>query len=472
MKRYLKGGLVLFTLIVIVGMQTSSAQSIKQNQDLASINHITGLNDMLPWYINTVDTDTNVGQHVSVDINYGKIFISYYDEFKKDLRLARYVGTGGNCGPSNTWQCQIVDSIGDVGQYNSITTKPSESETRVFISYYNATTGALKYATGICNSTCTLTPRTIDMGNPNISIYKGKYTSVKYDSNGLAHISYYYHNLLGNDALLYAHWVGGGLGNCGTGSDANDWQCDTIHNAAGVGMYTSIDLDADNDPSIAYYDSVNGYPLVAAYIGSGGSCGPGNSWYCRRVHQPTLDTGQYVSLAVEANGLPHIAYYNKTNQSMEYAKWVGTGGNCGLSSVSLKWEWQCDEIDKMGTSLTPMGLSLALHKNGYPMIAYQDASEAQAPAALRIAFPGTALGLLPGETNCGPETPFSTWYCGIVDGGGSYTDEAGSVSIAFSSSGLAAIAYYEVDNYPFPAEGNLKVAYQQMRQFLPLILDE
>jgi hypothetical protein len=237
-------------------------------------------------------------------------------------------------------------------------------------------------------------------------------------------------------------------------------------------MYTSIDVDSDNDPTIAYYDSGNSYPIVAAYVGSGGTCGPGSSWYCRSVIHPAMDTGEFVSLVVEANSVPHVAYYNKTSEKLEYAKWVGTGGNCGFNIVTFQWEWQCDEIDKMGTSLTPMGVSLALDKNGYPMIAYQDASEIQAPAALRIAFPGTALGLLPGETNCGPETPFSTWYCGMVDGGGSYTDEAGSVSIAFNSSGLATIAYHELDSYAFPYEGNLKVAYQQMRQFITLILKE
>ena len=467
MKRYIKVGLVLLTLIVIVGMQTSSAQSILQNQDWSAINQIAGLEAMLPWTINTVDTDTDVGQHVSVSINYGKIFVSYYDADKKDLRLAMNVGSGGNCGPSNTWQCQIVDSIGDVGQYNSITTKPSESETRVFISYYNATTGALKYATGICGTTCSMTSRTIDSGNPDLFYNKGKYSSVKYDSHGLAHISYYYHNLLLDDALLYAHWVGGGSGNCGTGTDANDWQCDVIQNAEGVGEYTSIDVDGDNDPTIAYYDSVNGHPRVAAYVGSGGTCGPGSSWYCRSVVHPAKDTGEYVSLAVKNNGSPHIAYYNATDETLEYARWVGTGGNCGPSNT-----WQCDEIEDMGTSLATMDVSLALDKNDYPWIAYQDTSVDLAPATLKVAFPGTALGLLPGETNCGPETPFSTWYCGIVDGGGSYTDEARSVSIAFNASGLATVAYHELDSYAFPAEGNLKVAYQQLRQFLPLILDE
>lgn len=53
-------------------------------------------------------------------------------------------------------------------------------------------------------------------------------------------------------------------------------------------------------------------------------------------------------------------------------------------SVSLQWEWQCDEIDDMGTSLTSMGVALAEDGAGYPIIAYQDASDDLAPAALKV----------------------------------------------------------------------------------------
>jgi hypothetical protein len=453
--------LLLLALFIILGMTPGVARG--------GISAITDLGVIPPWKINMIDSASPVGQHVSVAIDRGKVFISYYDNVNKDLRLARYVGTGGNCGPDNTWQCQMVESIGDVGQYNSIAAKPSEADTRVFISYYNATAGSLKYATGICNSTCTLTIRTIDSGNPSLFSYKGKYTSAKYDSNGIPHISYYYQTI-GNDSLMYAHMVDKDTGNCGTGADANDWQCDTIQSGNGVGMYTSLALDADGDPHIAYYDSGNDYPIVASYVSSVANNSPLGSWQIRTVQQPTLDTGKYVSLAVEDNGRAHIAYYNATNETLEYAKWRGGGGNCGFSSSLLDWEWQCEEIADMGTSLTPMGISLALDKNNYPMIAYQDTSEDLAPAALKIAFPGAAYGLLPGETNCGPEDLLYTWYCGLVDGGGSWTDEAGSASMALNSSGLATIAYYESDDYYL--KGNLKIAFQYLRLYLPLISRE
>jgi hypothetical protein len=206
--------------------------------------------------------------------------------------------------------------------------------------------------------------------------------------------------------------------------------------------------------------------LVAQYIGSGGNCGPGNSWYCRRVHQPALDTGKYVSLYVEDSGLAHIAYHNATNGTLEYAEWVGSGGNCGFSSISMQWEWQCDEIDDMGTSLTSMGVALAEDGAGYPIIAYQDGSDDQAPVALQVARPHVALdpNTVP---NCGSQDLFLTWYCECIDGGGSYTDEAGSVSLAVNSAGLVTIAYHELYSYQFPPEGNLKVAYQRFNRHTP-----
>jgi hypothetical protein len=132
----------------------------------------------------------------------------------------------------------------------------------------------------------------------------------------------------------------------------------------------------------------------------------------------------------------------------------------------MQWEWQCDEIDDMGTSLTSMGVALAEDGAGYPIIAYQDGSDDQALVALQVARPHVALdpNTVP---NCGPQDLFLIWYCEFIDGGGSYTDEAGSVSLALNSAGLAPIAYHELYSYQFPPEGNLKVAYQRLNRHTP-----
>jgi hypothetical protein len=496
MKRQICIGLALSATLVALGMIPGLARGSQYNQDWAVISANTTSPASAPWFIDTVDSATDVGRHVSVAIDResGMTFISYYDATSGDLRLARYAGSGGNCGPNDAWICETVDSNGDVGQYNSIATTsiivapvtsggednvgqydpiatyPSVRGAWLFISYYDATNGALKYAEGSCTlSSCSLATYTIDSGNPAINVFKGLHTSVKQDWSGAYHIAYQYYGDSSAEAQLYAYWVGDGSGNCGEGSVAGDWQCDSIYNDDGVGLYASLDLDGDNDPSIAFYDADNGYPWVATYTGADGNCGPTDSWYCRSVHQPTLDTGEYVSLYVEDSGLPHIAYHNVTSGTLEYAKYVGSGGNCGFSSQSMKHEWQCDEIDDMGTSLTPMGVSIAEDGAGYPIIAYQDASEDQTPAALKVARPHVALdpNTVP---NCGPQDLFLTWYCESIDGGGAYTDEAGSVSLAVNSAGLATIAYHELDSYPYPTEGNLKVAYHRLQVFLPLAL--
>jgi hypothetical protein len=432
---------------------------------------------MAPWFIDTVVSTGNIGQHVSVAIDPGSgmTFISYYDQdLGGTLNLARYLGSSSNCGPDNVWHCQILDSLGSVGEYNSIATYPSGDGVKVIISYYDFTWGALKYIDGYAEaSTFTFDTYTIDTGNPANGYSKGMHTSVKFDSAGTPHIAYQYNSTFTNEAQLYAYWVGDGTGNCGEGDVEGDWQCDTIFNDEGVGMYASLDIDGSDRPSIAFYDADNGYPWVASHIGSGGNCGPTNDWYCRSVHQAALDTGKYVSLVVEDSGLAHIAYYNASDETLEYATWVGSGGNCGFSSISIKYEWQCEWIDDMGTTLSPpMGISIALDTDGYPIIAYQDASDDLAPAALKLARPHVVLdpNIVP---NCGPQDLFHLWYCGFIDTGGSFdVAEAGSVSMALNPAGLATIAYHEHDSYVYPSQGKVKIAYQRLQYFLPITLKE
>jgi hypothetical protein len=474
MKRQIYIGLVLSATLVVLGMRLGLAQDSQCNEDWAVSSANTASPASAPWFIDTVDSVRDVGRHVSValDPGSGMTFISYYNKAEGGcLYLARYVGSaGGNCGPNHTWNCQLLDNFGTVGEYNDIATYPSGNGVKIIVSYYDLTSGALKYVEGYAEgSYFNWSPHTIDSGNPGSGYYKGLHTSVKYDSGGVPHIAYQYYGDSSAEAQLYAYWVGDGTGNCGEGTVVGDWQCDVIYNDEGVGMYASLDIDGADRPSIAFYDADNGYPWVAQYIGTGGNCGPGNSWYCRRVHQPTLDTGEYVSLYVEDSGLAHIAYHNVTSGTLGYAGWVGSGGNCGFNSVSLQWEWQCDEIDDIGTSLTSMGVALAEDGAGYPIIAYQDGSDDMAPTALKVARPHVALdpNTVP---NCGPQDLFLTWYCESIDGGGSYTDEAGSVSLVVNSAGLATIAYHELDSYPYPTEGNLKVAYQRLQVFLPLAL--
>jgi hypothetical protein len=154
----------------------------------------------------------------------------------------------------------------------------------------------------------------------------------------------------------------------------------------------------------------------------------------------------------------HIAYYDATHDTLNYAAEVPSGGNCGLFGSA-----QCDEIDDMMQGYNPLGVSIG-EAAGYPIIAYQSQY-----GSLNVARPLAALGMPAGSGNCGPEILFTTWYCETIDRYGQFIPyrHGDYISIAESPSGLAAIAYY---GRITSGDGNLKVAYQRLQAFLPLVM--
>jgi hypothetical protein len=124
-----------------------------------------GAASVRPWSTEEIESGGQVGTHVSVAIDSisGTTYISYYDADNDDLRMARHVGTGGNCGPASAWYCEVVDSIGDVGQYRSPAVDPLTGLPS--IAYYGASNGALKYAAAYaCDGKCLWVSYTIDGG--------------------------------------------------------------------------------------------------------------------------------------------------------------------------------------------------------------------------------------------------------------------------------------------------------------------
>jgi hypothetical protein len=444
------------TLISLI-MLLLGSQSIRFVQGAATLENTltsTSIASTAPWTIETVDSTNDTGQHVSVAIDQdnGAVYVSYYDNTTKDLRGAKYVGSGGNCGVDNSWDCQTLDQGGDVGEYSSIAVKPQT--VNVGIAYYDDSQGELQYATGCFAPYCLWAYVTIDSGNPSGFLWDGLYTSLVYHSDGTPAIAYYTFRGLSDDSLKVAYYSGSG-GNCGQGGAAGKWQCDTLASGDGVGRYPSLALDSAGNRHIAYYDGGNDSLMYA--FSSGGS-------YTIREILPT-QSGLYASLVVDANhgNARHIAHYDDTNNTLEYATFVGSGGNCGFNSSSTQFEWQCDEIEDMGTDpSSPRGLAIAVDDAGYPIIAYG------ASYNLKIARPAAALGLLVG--NCGPiPSLFYTWQCDTIALSRLGVGQANYASIAVNSAGLATIAYYGDFSASSDDNGNLKVAYQRLNLFLPLI---
>ncbi len=443
MKRQICIGFVLSATLVALGTTPCLTQGSQTNEDRAVSSANTTSPASAPWFRNTVDSPNDVGQHVSVALDpaNGTAYISYYDATYGNLRMAKYVGSGGNCGPNNDWACETVDnSAGDVGKYSSIAVDPTDN--LPIIAYYDASNGALKLAIGSGVGWIFKTIHDPFLGSA------GSYASLKLDSTGKTRIAYYFFNVMTDDNLWYAEYVGGGTGNC----TDKDYQCDSIDSGNHVGKYASLALDSLDRPRIAYYDGGND-ALMYAYQNGG-------SWTIREI-LPT-NSGQYASLYVDVdNGdLPRIAHYDATNGKLGYAVYVGSGGNCGFDSSSTTFLWQCDEIESVGTTTDPKGISLAVDGADYPIIAYQSGG-----TALKVARPAAALGLLVG--NCGPiPSLFYTWQCDVISFGIGI-GQGDFVSLAVNSAGLSTIAYY---GNITASDGDLQVAYQRLQVFLPLVL--
>ncbi|MCJ7737185.1 MAG: hypothetical protein MUQ10_07720 [Anaerolineae bacterium] len=443
-------------LLLLLATESGSALTAQPNGSSEGVNTTATSVANAPWFNAEVDTAGDTGQFASVAIDQllGDVYISYYDATNKNLRVARYVGTGGNCGEANDWHCQTTDSGPNVGRYCSLAVERGVID----VAYQDSAVGELRYARGL-NTAPILwgPPQIVDRRiSPSTT---GLYTSMKVQTSAPAFISYYTSNPGGVDELKLAHRVSSG-GNCGHGTALGHWQCDTIHTGGGVGQYTSLALDATGDAHIAYYDAGNG-DLRYATNSSGNNCGPGNTWTCYAVS--TLnDVGRYASMYVDSASNFHIAYYDATNDLLKYAYKVSGGGNCGVLGSA-----QCDTIDAMPADYHPVGISIAEDAADYPIIAYQSVN-----GSLNVARPVAALGLPIEYGNCGPMSYlYHTWYCETIDRPNKWAippyRHGDFVSIATNSSGLATVAYYE---YITASGGNLGVSRQLAQVFMPSVI--
>lgn len=417
-----------------------------------------------PWsvdYIEFDDDDTGAYASLAFNTSTDRPSIAYYDATDNALRLAARVTSGGNCGPGNSWNCQTV-VITDA-TYISLDIYPGNPHIfhsgKIGIAYYNPSTGSLNFAENSCAILCEWSFSTIERGvtSPPLSSTKGQYASFKYDLDGHGHIAYYLWSQMFPEDLRYAAYTGSG-GNCGP---HNYWECQTVDHGLEVGKYASLDVNYEGAVSIAYYDGGNGN-LKYAFFGGIGDCYNNNGWICSTVDGGDgSDVGYYASLSApkSATDTTRIAYYDKTHGKLKYV-FLDAAGQCGATNG-----WWCGDVDDMGTSLTPMGISLKMDKDGYPMIAYQNVPADPGHSRLRIARPYFAYDDQFG--NCGDSPPgylFIYWRCSTIDNAAAETNEANFVSLGFNSSGLATIAYYEDDNYNNP---NLKIAYQNWLTFVP-----
>jgi len=343
---------------------------------------------MAIWSLSIADHRDNVG-HDSLELDSGgRPHIGYsWGHPARDVRYAWFDG--------NSWISETVDSAGSVGQWTSLQLDAAD---RPHMVYLDTTHLDLRYAYHDGTAWITTTVDSVDR--------VGRFASLSLDAADRPHIAYLDES---NWNLKYAHY------------DGAKWQIEIVDTLYLPGWYTSIAVDADDQPHIAYHDRIQGSLKYARREGTG--------WHVEVV-DPSNYAGWFASLALDAAGRPHISYCTNFYprylcDDLRYASYDGT-------------TWVTTTVDSAGW--TGGNTSLALDAQGRPHIAYCHywySLEWSYCDELRYAsFDGTGLGLHQGwqiEVVDTMETSDHTISLEL--------DTAGRPHISYSDLGAAELRY-------------------------------
>ena len=322
----------------------------------------------LTWATETVDSGFNYGAGSSLKLdNAGNPHISYMQisggSCSYPNYCLKYAKKGGT-----SWTKTTIDSpVGSTGgMYDAGTSLVLDSGGNPHFSYYNQTSGDLRYLNGKL--------WTKMAADPNIPYYgwqeRGKYSSIAMDSSNYPHIAYYVYDG-GHPKLKYASWTGASwsnetlpddtdmhVGNYNSlALDSSDvahisttnvsgglyyvtwngatWTTKIIDDTCSIGQ-SSLTLNSAGNPRISYYDSTN-HRLKYAEKNSG-------SWTTGFV-TTTSGTGEFNSLALDSAGNPHISYYNSSSQSLEYASKAGSSWTIETVDDSSSYMGYCNSLE-------------------------------------------------------------------------------------------------------------------------------
>lgn len=144
------------------------------------------------------------------------------------------------------------------------------------------------------------------------------------------------------------------------GSPPAKWLVQTVDSEKAVGSHTSIALEANGLAHISYYD-ITRVALKHAWQTN-------SSWNTETVDHAG-DVGTFNSLALDGNGRPHISYRDATMKRLKYAAWNGS-------------RWDIETITTPGNAGSFS--SLALDKQNAPHIAFQDESQGRLLYATKV----------------------------------------------------------------------------------------
>ena len=422
--------------------------------------------DETSGYLNSIAVDSNDHVHIAYQREYFEWDDWFGSEtFKFDLKYATNAG--------GSWVITTVEEGGYQMVYPSIAID-SAGHVHIAYSFGDQISGGrsnVKYATN--RTGAWVVSRVDDADNV------GRHTSLALDSNDKAHISYYDEQ---NFNLKYATDLSG------------SWEMITLDSSGGageyVGEYSSISVDSNNRPHIAYHFRIfaNAYLKYARNIIG--------VW---EISQLTYDQSRrsFASIAVDRNNHVHIVSSYETG-GLEYrnniiGQWayqtIPTIGHVGMNpSISL------DRSDKVHIAYTDGTNSDLMYANNISGSWYTASADSQGYVGVN---PSIALDsndvvhMIHYDISNGDlkyaRSPDLTAPAGsiLIAGGAEYTN-SGAVALALSAadpSGVAEMclsdtpscssweAYAASKPWTLPAGSGSKIVYAWFRDALGNVND-
>ncbi len=326
-------------------------------------------------------------------------------------KSALYEPGTADCTADTSWTCGPVSTWSGTSAWNELAyDAPTDTP---WLGYYALNASAAKYVGGGTGSGCGANGST-DWLCWSVDA-GGQYLKSAVDPSGNLWMAYYTAGTVASKNLGVAKYVGGGKG---TGcSLSTDWTCWLPDQTGDVGNTPAITFGPDGNPTISEFDGTNNAVKVVRYVGTGGNCAI-TSWSCYSIDAATNSNGHQTGVVYDDAGTAWIAYRNSAGTGLKVAQFVGGGG----AGCTLTVQWNCVTVD---TSVAPINMGMGMGPNG-PAVTYGSSAN-----ILRYAnYVGSGGGCTSAAWNC----------INVMNNGGTYAQN--DTSVSFDATGNPWIAFF------------------------------